>query len=271
VRRDDSQPSRRVQRVASRLKFLISHIILRELSDPRIGLVTILEVKPTEYLKEAKVYVSVFGSAGEKSKAQHALLQARGFIQNEVGRNLETRNTPILRFVFDDSADKASRIGALIHQVSQEDREATMAKKPSKKTNKPDHEAGTSSKRPPKKGGSPVSDDEDDDEEEAELDEEKEEVGDDSSFDAKSDEDFDVEADADFEKPGVGAADAKEEDFEEEGVDEEVADEVEDDALDEDEDEDEDEDDEEDDDDDDKKDAYGYGDDDFESDTSYDE
>lgn len=110
------QPSRRVQRIASRIKFLISNVILRELRDPRIGLVTILEVKPTEDLKEAKVYVSVFGSAGDRSKAEHALAQARGFIQCEVGKSLETRNTPVLHFVFDNSHDKASRIEALIRE-----------------------------------------------------------------------------------------------------------------------------------------------------------
>ncbi len=110
------QPSRRVQRVSSRLKFLISHIILRELNDPRIGLITVLDVKPTEDLKEAKVYVSVFGSAGDRSKAERALAQARGFIQCEVGKNLDTKNTPVLHFVFDDSQDKVSRIETLIQE-----------------------------------------------------------------------------------------------------------------------------------------------------------
>src|ERR1700752_3818741 len=105
------------------MKFIISHIIRSELHDPRIGFITVLDVKPTEDLKEAKVYVSVFGSAGDKSKAERALNGARGFIQNEVGRNLETRNTPLLRFVFDDSAAKTSRIEALIQKTRREDQE----------------------------------------------------------------------------------------------------------------------------------------------------
>jgi len=112
----EAQPSRRILKVASRIKFLISHIILRDLRDPRIGLITVLDVKPTEDLKEAKVYVSVFGSPGDCSKAKHALEQAKGFIQHEVGKNLETRNTPILQFVFDESQDKVSRIEALIQE-----------------------------------------------------------------------------------------------------------------------------------------------------------
>jgi ribosome-binding factor A len=110
------------------MKFLISQVILRELNDPRLGLITILGVEPTEDLKEAKVYVSVFGSPGDRSKAEHALAQAKGFIQNEVGKNLETRNTPVLRFVFDDSQDKLKRIEALIEKVHQESRETQNGK-----------------------------------------------------------------------------------------------------------------------------------------------
>ncbi len=212
----DSQPSRRIQRIASRIKFLISHIILRDLKDPRIGIVTVLDVKPTEDLKEAKVYVSVFGSAADRSKAEHALLQARGFIQKEVGRNLETRNTPFLRFVFDDSQDRASRIEALIHQVSQEDRESKMAKKPFKKTSKPEYEDEKASKKPQKKGGSPIGDEEN--EQTAATDED--ETGDqveDSEYDAKAGEDTQEDFDSDFDEED----DEEEEDLDEEEFDEE--------------------------------------------------
>ena len=123
-----SRHSRRIERVASRMKFIISQVIQRELQDPRRGLITVLGVEPTEDLKEAKVYVSVFGSAGDRSKAEHMLQGARGFIQREVGRNLETRNTPILRFVLDDSQDKVARIEEIIQKVSQENREIDHGK-----------------------------------------------------------------------------------------------------------------------------------------------
>lgn len=116
MRRNRSEPSRRILRIASRIKFLISQVILRDLRDPRIGLITVLDVRPTEDLKEAKVYVSVFGSAGDRSKALRALEQARGFIQGEVGKNLETRNTPVLHFIYDDSQDRVAGIETLIRE-----------------------------------------------------------------------------------------------------------------------------------------------------------
>jgi ribosome-binding factor A len=123
-----SSPSRRVLRISSRIKLIISQVIQRDLKDPRLGLITVLRVEPTEDLKEAKVYVSVFGSAADRSKAAHMLEGARGFIQREVGKNLETRNTPILRFVLDDSQDKVARIEKIIQKVSQENREIEHGK-----------------------------------------------------------------------------------------------------------------------------------------------
>lgn len=101
-------PSRRVLKVASRLKFLISTIIQRELHDPRIGFVTVMKVEPTEDFKEAKVHVSVFGAPGDKSKTLHALEAARGYIQSRVGKNLRLRHTPALEFVLDTELEARS-------------------------------------------------------------------------------------------------------------------------------------------------------------------
>ena len=173
------------------MKFLISHVIQHQLKDPRVGLVTVLDVIPTEDLKEAKVYVSVFGSAGDRSKTEHALDGARVYIQSEVGKNLEARNTPILRFVFDDSAEKLSKIEGLIQQASQQDRESTMAKKPSKKDR-----GAEFTKDPP----SPVENEDEAFEEESKEDEAKGEEDFDADFDAEESDDADLDLDEDFEE-----------------------------------------------------------------------
>lgn len=113
-------PSRRVLKVASRLKFLISTIIQRELHDPRIGFVTVMKVEPTEDFKEAKVHVSVFGAPGDKSKTLHALEAARGYIQSRVGKNLRLRHTPALEFVLDTELEKLGRVERLIEAARSE-------------------------------------------------------------------------------------------------------------------------------------------------------
>ena len=108
---------RHALRVASRIKFLVSHVLQRELSDPRLGFMTVLKVEPTGDLKEAKVYLSVLGTPADRSKAVQAVEDARGFIQREVGKNLRLRNTPFLHFLFEDPKDSVSRIEELLNQV----------------------------------------------------------------------------------------------------------------------------------------------------------
>jgi len=92
--------------------------------DPRIGLVTVLKVEPTPDLKEARVYISIFGKPGDRSKSIRALEDARGFIQKEVGKNLETRNTPRLKFIMDESQDRVSRIEALMVEAREEQKDS---------------------------------------------------------------------------------------------------------------------------------------------------
>jgi ribosome-binding factor A len=224
------------------MKFLISQVIDRDLHDPRIGFVTVLDVEPTADLKEAKVYLSVLGSAAVRSKAEHALADAKGYIQKEVGRGLETRNTPVLRFVFDDSQDRASRIEALIQKASQEDRETTMAKKPSKKPDKASRGGEKSAKKPSRK--SPL-----DEKEENGEGEDEPEAGEEGDADFESDFNEKEEEKAGEAGEAGGAGEAGNDDFDEDVLDEDEdkeEDDIEDgDDFDDEEDEDEDEDEEE--------------------------
>jgi len=114
--------SRRIAKISSRIKFLVTSIIQREISDPRVGFVTILRVEPTADIKEVKIYFSVLGDDAVKIRTLRALDQASGFIQKELGKNLSTKNTPHLTFVLDDTHDKQSRVEKLIEKSIQEDR-----------------------------------------------------------------------------------------------------------------------------------------------------
>lgn len=113
-------PSRHALRIGSRLKILISTVLQRDLRDPRLGFITILAVEPTEDMKEAKVLFSVLGSPGDRSKALHALNDARGFIQKKIGRSLRIRHTPALRFVLDEGEDRLGRVEELLEQARRE-------------------------------------------------------------------------------------------------------------------------------------------------------
>lgn len=202
------------------MKFLLSHAILKDIQDPRIGLVTVLDVKPTEDLKEAKVYVSVFGTPGERSAAEQALQGAVKYLQTEVGRNLETRFTPKLRLVFvDPGDDRASSLEARILKSGYENQEVTMARKPAKKPSKPGAEDESPASKPSRRGRSIEEDEEDAPGEEEDQDDEEEEGEEESDLDV--DADFDSDDDSDFDSDDEAEEEEDEEDFDDEDLEEE--------------------------------------------------
>ena len=111
---------RRAARVAERIREEASQIILYELQDPRIGLVTVTKVDISNDLRYATVYVSVFGAEGTRRSTLRGLESARGLIQRRIGRSLGLRDTPILRFEFDPSIEKAIAMSRILDQVAAE-------------------------------------------------------------------------------------------------------------------------------------------------------
>jgi ribosome-binding factor A len=99
----------------------ISSIILRELNDPRMGLVTVTRVKVAGDYRSAKVYVMIRGSEEEREKSLEVLTHARGRIQGLVADRIKLRNTPVLTFLEDEEMEEALRVDRLIEKIKQED------------------------------------------------------------------------------------------------------------------------------------------------------
>jgi len=116
--------SRRQARIARIIKEVASRVILYELSDPRIGLVTVTRVEPTPDNRYAKVYVSVLGEREDISKTMAAVRGASAVVQAEVAKSLSTRFTPVLTFVEDQSIKHSIRISQLIKKALEEDKGA---------------------------------------------------------------------------------------------------------------------------------------------------
>ena len=105
--------------------------IIRELKDPRIGLmtsVTAVEVAPD--LKTCKAYISVFGSEQEKADTMKGLKSAEGFIRRQLAKELNLRNTPEMKFILDNSIEygvtmskKIADITATLSDDEEEDEE----------------------------------------------------------------------------------------------------------------------------------------------------
>lgn len=107
----------RGRRVNETLREIIAETITRDLSDPRLSMVTITDVRATEDLMEARVAWTVYDRSS-REKAQRALESATGVIQGAIGRQLRAKHTPHLTFVFDEHLDAATSLTALIDQVT---------------------------------------------------------------------------------------------------------------------------------------------------------
>ena len=106
--------SRRVARLSQAVREVVSTAVLFHLRDPRIKNVTVLRVEVAGDVRTAKVYVSVLGTEKERALCLHGLNASRGFIQSRVADRIETRYTPVLKFVLEDAvssnAEEADRI-----------------------------------------------------------------------------------------------------------------------------------------------------------------
>ncbi|AUS09129.1 30S ribosome-binding factor RbfA [Laceyella sacchari] len=113
----------RVSRVGEQVKKELSQIIQQEIKDPRIGFVTVTAVEMSGDLQVAKVYISVMGSADQKSQTLSGLEKAKGYIRSEVGRRIKLRHVPELVFVIDNSLDRGEHISRLLTEVNTQEKE----------------------------------------------------------------------------------------------------------------------------------------------------
>jgi ribosome-binding factor A len=116
--------SDRVAKVADRIREVIARRLEKGLRDPRMGFVTITDVRVTGDLQHASVFYTVYGSEQERADSAAALKAATGMLRTEVGRNLNTRLTPTLEFIPDAIPENAAAIESLLIAARERDSEA---------------------------------------------------------------------------------------------------------------------------------------------------
>lgn len=112
----------RRERIAEAMKEEIAQIMRDEIKDPRIGFASVLRVDVTQDLRVAKVHVSVLGDEESKKNTLKGLQSAAGFMRNEVGRRMNLRFIPELRFVLDTSIEHGVRVASLLNELKGEDK-----------------------------------------------------------------------------------------------------------------------------------------------------
>lgn len=109
----------RAKRVGQQIQRALSELIRRELRDPRLGMITLTDVRMSPDLGYAKVYYSVLGA--DPHLAQEILTQAADILRGPLGRALGIRHSPELRFVPDELIESGARLSALINEAVKSD------------------------------------------------------------------------------------------------------------------------------------------------------
>ena len=106
----------RQKRVAERIQAEISELLLREMKDSRLALVTVTRVNIDRELEHASIFVSTVGGEARRQEVMRVLEGAKGFIRREIGRRVQLRRTPQLVFHWDPGPEKVEQVG---HQLDE--------------------------------------------------------------------------------------------------------------------------------------------------------
>ena len=111
---------KRSDRVGDLLLELVSELLTKEVSDPRIGPVTLTSVEVSKDLRHARIYFSLLGEKKNKEEVLSGFKSATGFIRAKIAKELKLRFVPTIEFVYDDAVDHARRIEDLLQQVKKD-------------------------------------------------------------------------------------------------------------------------------------------------------
>ncbi len=95
----------------------IAQIVGYELEDPRVTMVTVTDVRVSENLRDARVYVTVVGDETEIKEALVALRHAAPYVRKQVGFSLNLRHTPEIHFVRDTVEEQGARVDQLLAEI----------------------------------------------------------------------------------------------------------------------------------------------------------
>jgi ribosome-binding factor A len=111
-----ARSSHRLERINAIIKEVLSEIVLNEVKDPRVGLVTIVGVRVAPDLSSAKVFFSVMGDEAQRTLTAKVLRGASGYMRHVIADRIDVRTAPELHWQYDDSLDRAFRIEEILRE-----------------------------------------------------------------------------------------------------------------------------------------------------------
>ena len=122
--------SHRAAKVADRIKVVVAQALESRIKDPRLGFVTITDVRVTGDLQQASIFYTVLGDDQARANSAAALESAKGLLRMEVGRELGTRIVPTLTFYADALSETARNFEELLDSVRKHDAEIADLRDP---------------------------------------------------------------------------------------------------------------------------------------------
>ncbi|QIK66937.1 30S ribosome-binding factor RbfA [Nocardioides sp. HDW12B] len=119
--------SPRVRKIADRIKVVVAEMLERRIKDPRLGFVTVTDVRVSGDSQHASVFYTVLGEEEQAEGSAAALESAKGLIRSEVGKQLGIRHVPTIEFIRDALPETARHLEDLLEQVRQSDAAAAAA------------------------------------------------------------------------------------------------------------------------------------------------
>lgn len=111
----------RQRKMADRVKVIIAEMLEKRIKDPRLGFVTVTDVRITPDLREASVFYTVYGDEEARQGTAAALESAKGLLRSEVGKQTGVKFTPTLAFFPDALPDTARHVEDLLRQAAEAD------------------------------------------------------------------------------------------------------------------------------------------------------
>jgi ribosome-binding factor A len=128
----------RAQRLAGRIKQIVAIHLEMQVKDPRLGMVTVTDVRLTGDMHDATIFYTVLGDEAEREATAAALESAKGVLRSEVGRQTGVRFTPTLTFQLDVLPDNAKQIEELLAVAARADAEVEAARRSAQPAGDPD-------------------------------------------------------------------------------------------------------------------------------------
>jgi len=119
----------RVRKVADRIQVIVAEMLERRIKDPRLGFITVTDVRVTGDTQQATIFYTVLGEDADYASTAAALESAKGLLRSEVAKQLGMRHAPSLSFVPDEIPEVARHLDEVLAQAKASDAEVEAARR----------------------------------------------------------------------------------------------------------------------------------------------